>query len=147
MRLHRICALAPALLLPDRDAHAAGSVDLDITIRNVLPGQGELRVALFDRAEGFPDAPAPSMPTLRQAADAATVRVRLSGVPAGRWAVMVLQDLNGNGRIDSNLLGLPREPYGASNNRLPALAPPRFDEALVTLGPAGAHIQIDLRQP
>lgn len=140
-------ALCAALLLPTGDATAGTTADLEITIRNVLPGQGELRIALFDTADGFPHDPAPTMPTLRQRPDATTVQVRFYGLPQGRWAVMVLQDLNGNGRIDANLLGMPREPYGASNNRLPMLAPPRFEEALFTLGPEATRIQVDLRQP
>ena len=140
-------AFAAACLMPIGAAAAPAAADLEITIRNVLPGQGELRIALFDTADGFPNEPASTQPTLRQRADGDTVRVRFPGMPQGRWAVMVLQDLNGNGRIDSNLLGMPREPYGASNNRLPALSPPRFEEALVTLGPQGAQIQIDLKQP
>ena len=94
-----IGALTAACLMPAGAAAAPAAADLEITIRNVLPGQGELRIALFDTADGFPNAPAPTQPTLRQRADADMVRVSFPGLPQGRWAVMVLQDLNGNGRI------------------------------------------------
>jgi len=59
----------------------------------------------------------------------------------------VLQDFNGNGRVDTNLVGLPKEPYGASNNKLPKLAPPKFEDALVDVGAQGATVTIELRQP
>jgi uncharacterized protein (DUF2141 family) len=146
MHLHHI--LRPLLLaaaaaaLPT--AHAA---DLRITIRNVLPQQGELMVALFDRAKGFPSQPGPDQPAQRIKAEGETAKVSFTGLPEGRWAVIVLQDLNGNGRTDTNLLGLPTEPYGASNNRLPRLAAPKFEEALVDIGPNGAEITIELRRP
>lgn len=126
---------------------AASAADLHITLRQVLPGQGELLVALFDRADGFQGAPAPDQPTRRVKPDGEVVTLSFKGLAEGRWAVMVLQDLNGNGQQDSTALGMPKEPYGASNNRLPRLSAPRFEEALVTVGPAGAAITIDLRRP
>jgi uncharacterized protein (DUF2141 family) len=125
----------------------AAATELRITVRQVLPGKGELMVALFDRAAGFPDQPTATQPAQRVKPDGETVTLTFSGLAEGRWAVMVLQDLNGNGRADYNLVGLPKEPYGASNNRLPKLSPPKFEEALVEVGPQGAAITIDLRRP
>ena len=43
-----IGALTAACLMPAGAAAAPAAADLEITIRNVLPGQGELRIALFD---------------------------------------------------------------------------------------------------
>jgi uncharacterized protein (DUF2141 family) len=128
-------------------AGSAAAADLQVTVRNLLPRQGELMLALFDRAQGFPGEPAASSPAQRLRPEGDTATLVFKGLPEGRWAVIALQDLNGNGRLDTNLLGIPKEPYGASNNRLPRLSPPRFDEALVELGPQGAAITIELRQP
>lgn len=128
-------------------ASAAPAAELRITISNVVPNKGELLITLFDRAQGFPDQPAATQPSRRIRPDGATVQLSFSNLAEGRWAVMVLQDLNGNGRADYNLVGFPKEPYGASNNKLPKLAPPKFDEALVDVGAQGAAISIELRQP
>jgi uncharacterized protein (DUF2141 family) len=137
-----VLAATAALLHPRVQA-----ADLHITVRHVVPGQGELLVALFDRADGFPGNPAPALPSRRVKAEGEAMTLSFKGLPEGRWAVMVLQDLNGNGRQDSNALGMPKEPYGASNNRLPLLTPPRFEDSLFTVGPEGATITIDLRRP
>jgi uncharacterized protein (DUF2141 family) len=135
-----------AALLLGTATHVAAA-DLQVTIARVLPQRGELLVALFNRAEGFPDKVAPSQPAQRIRPESDPAVLHFTGLPEGRWAVMVLQDLNGNGRMDTNLFGLPVEPYGASNNRLPRLQPPAFEDAVVELGPQGAAIRIELRKP
>ncbi len=134
-------------LLACLTAGATQAADLRITIANVLPQQGDLLVTLFDRAQGFPDQPAAGQPSRKVSPAAGSVQVVFSDLAEGRWAVMVLQDLNGNGRPDYNLVGLPKEPYGASNNRLPKLSPPKFEEALVEVGAQGAAVTIELRRP
>ena len=128
-------------------ATAVPAAELRITIANVVPNQGELLVTLFDNAQGFPDQPGAAQPSRKIKPDGSTVQLSFGNLPEGRRAVMVLQDFNGNGRVDYNLVGLPKEPYGASNNKLPRLAPPKFDEALVDVGAQGAAVTIQLRQP
>lgn len=112
-----------------------------------MPNQGDLLVTLFDGAQGFPDQPAVTQPSRKIRPDGVTVQLIFSNLAEGRWAVMVLQDLNGNGRVNYNLVGVPQEPCGASNNRLPKLTPPNFDEALVDIGAQGEAVTIELRQP
>jgi uncharacterized protein (DUF2141 family) len=128
-------------------AAAAPAAELRITIANVVPNKGDLLVTLFDRAQGFPDQPNAAQPSRKVKPDGSTMQLSFSNLAEGRWAVMVLQDFNGNGRVDTNLVGLPKEPYGASNNKLPKLAPPKFEEALVDVGAQGAAVTIELRQP
>lgn len=142
--LSRFLRILPALLATVSVAEAA---ELKITVRQVLPQQGEVLVALYDTAEGWPDQPRPTQTAQRLKADGDTMTLTFSELTPGRWAVMVLQDLNGNGRVDKNFVGLPKEPYGASNNRLPRMAPPAFADALVDVGPTGADVIIELRQP
>lgn len=140
----RFLRVLPALLATVSAVEAA---ELNITVRQVLPQQGELLVALYDTAEGWPDQPRPTQTAQRLQAGGDTMTLTFSDLTPGRWAVMVLQDLNGNGRVDKNFVGLPKEPYGASNNRLPRMAPPAFKEALVDVGPSGATLIIELRRP
>lgn len=40
-------------------------------------------------------------------------------VPAGEIAVLVYADINGNGRLDKNFIGIPKEPVCLSNNYSP----------------------------
>jgi uncharacterized protein (DUF2141 family) len=44
-------------------------------------------------------------------------------LPVGRYAVAVYHDLNDNGKLDKNVLGIPKEPYGFSIARSPYRLP------------------------
>jgi uncharacterized protein (DUF2141 family) len=54
---------------------------------------------------------------------------RFENVPAGAYAVTFLQDVNRNGDMDTNLFGLPREPWGTSRDAPARFGPPLFEDA------------------
>ena len=45
------------------------------------------------------------------------------------YAIAVFHDLNSNGKLDKNALGLPQEPYGFSNNARNTFSAPSFSQA------------------
>ena len=54
-------------------------------------------------------------------------------IPAGWIVVAVLHDVNGDEELTLNLLGIPEEDYGFSQNPDSTFGPPPFDEAAVFL--------------
>lgn len=60
----------------------------------------------------------------------ATIRRKLS---AGKYAVTIYIDVNGNGRLDKNMFGAPKEPFGVSNNVIPKLSAPTLEACLFEL--------------
>ncbi|PWJ60278.1 uncharacterized protein (DUF2141 family) [Dyadobacter jejuensis] len=62
----------------------------------------------------------------------------------GRYAVAVYHDQNDNAVLDKNFLGIPKEPYGFSNNFRPRLAPPKFSDCAFTLPASGKEIIVRL---
>jgi uncharacterized protein (DUF2141 family) len=69
----------------------------------------------------------------------------IENVPYGDYAVAVFHDENGNGRIDKNLLGIPNEPYGFSNNARRTFGPPLWEKARFPVASPTAEAQIDVR--
>ncbi len=65
-------------------------------------------------------------------------------LPRGTYAVTVYEDLNGNHKLDHNLIGIPREPVGVSNNPSTHFGPPHFDECSFYLGDTAQTITITL---
>ncbi len=51
------------------------------------------------------------------------------GLPAGRYAASFFLDQNGNGKLDTNVVGLPTEPYGFSRDARGRMGPPSFADA------------------
>ena len=121
--------LAVSLCTPI-SAHAGNTLRVILTLES--PGSGEAVCALYESADGFPsdDEKARS----RQWHPAApSVVCEFTELPDGLYAVGASHDRNGNRLFDTNLVGLPREPWGVSRNARPSLRAPRFDEAAVPI--------------
>ena len=122
-------ALAAALLAI---GEAADAHTVTITVPGPLDSAGSIGCGLYAGPTGFPmDSSVARMSW--QPARAGGVTCVFDGVADGRYAVSVLLDLNGNRRVDTNFVGMPKEAWGVSNNARPALRPPRFDEAAFTV--------------
>ena len=55
--------------------------------------------------------------------------VTFKDVPAGTYAVSYIHDENGNGKMDTNFMGIPKEGYGCSNNAKGFMGPPKWEDA------------------
>ena len=64
-------------------------------------------------------------------------------LPFGEHAITLFVDFNGNKKIDKNFLGIPKEPYGFSNNVIGNMSAPTFDQAkFVISGPTTQNIKL-----
>jgi uncharacterized protein (DUF2141 family) len=111
----------------------AGSVcrndQMNLQISHITGIKGELFVALHNSGDTY-------LSKKSKPFRSATVKVKQQGsqqvslcdVKEGQYAVSIFQDENGNGKLDSNFIGIPKEPYGFSNN-LRKMLPPSFEEA------------------
>jgi len=70
--------------------------------------------------------------------------IKVQDLPYGQYAVAVFQDMNGNEKLDTNVFGVPKEPYGFSNNLRIKWRKPRFDEAQVRFAEDGQVVQVQL---
>ena len=89
--------------------------------------KGTLNCRLFTEAASFPDGDGAR--TVRAAISGSQATCVFDDLPTGIYAVAVVHDENGNGRLDKNFLGLPTEGYGVSNNRTYAASSPKWDES------------------
>lgn len=78
-------------------------------------------------------------------ANAATVHATFSVEP-GNYAIAVFHDENGNGKMDKRLFGIPKEPYGLSNNFRPRFSGPKFSDCQFSVGEGGKAVRIDLEK-
>jgi uncharacterized protein (DUF2141 family) len=113
---------------PPREPRAAVSVK----VGPLRSSRGAIACRLHQSSAGFP----------RNSAGTTTQRVKVAGTFAactfqglapGTYAVVLHHDENDNRKFDTNVLGVPLEGYGVSNNRTHALSAPRWDEAKFTV--------------
>ena len=57
------------------------------------------------------------------------VKIVLNNLPKGFYSFSYCHDVNDNGEIDTNFIGIPKEPYGFSNGKKGTLGPPSFEES------------------
>ncbi len=65
-------------------------------------------------------------------------------LPAGDYAISLYYDENNNGTLDSNFIGIPKEPVALSNNARPKFGPPKYRDAVFALGAAGTTQKITI---
>ncbi|HSX85999.1 MAG TPA: DUF2141 domain-containing protein [Cellvibrio sp.] len=116
--------------------------DLTLKVENIKSSQGDLLVAVYDKAEHY-DANTNWVAVKKVKMEEPTMSLDFAGLPAGSYAIKLFQDENSNGQIDKNSMGIPTEPYGFSNNG-GSYGPPSFDEAKVVVDKA-IQIEIQLR--
>jgi uncharacterized protein (DUF2141 family) len=114
--------------------------DLTITIGNVLPDGGVIRLGVYDRAR-YPDDNSTPVAAANVPAVADQTTVTLHNLPPGTYAIETYQDVNSNNQMDTSWLGLPQEPFGFSRDAVPFLSKPSFDDVKFTLAP-GPNTQI-----
>jgi len=120
--------------------------EADLSIRlSTAPRQGNIVAMLFDSADRFEDFSAPArIETV--VADGRTA-LTLPAMPVGDYALVVFHDENGNGKLDFNFIGIPKEPIGFANQYRPK-GPPSFTRALLPRdGGTGQPVDITLRKP
>jgi uncharacterized protein (DUF2141 family) len=141
-RLGLSLALALAVATPALARDDASSLRLEVsTLRSA---KGTLNCRLFTDATGFPDGEGAR--TVRAAITGTQATCVFDELPPGAYAVAVVHDENGNGRLDKNFLGIPTEGYGVSNNRTYAASSPTWDESRFTVAAREpAVLRVNLR--
>jgi uncharacterized protein (DUF2141 family) len=131
-----IAACAVTLMAP---AYAA---DLTVEIKGLANANGKVLIALYDKADGW----------MKQGLKMAGAPAQKDGViyefkdlPLGDYALSIHHDENGNGKFDTNLVGMPIEPYGFSNDAMGNFGPPTFEQAKFKLDSDKKTVTLSLK--
>jgi uncharacterized protein (DUF2141 family) len=112
-------------ILVDMQAQAS----LQVTVQNVSSSKGKVLFALFNQENGFPGNAKKAFLIRETASVKGSVKIAFDNIPAGTYALSVFHDANNDGELNTNLLGIPKEDYGFSNNARPGYRAPTFKEA------------------
>lgn len=129
---------APSML----HAEPGNAASLTVTVSGIHSTKGKLIACLWKDGAGFPTCQK-SRTALRQThgVTGATMLLSFPGIPAGRYALTVQHDENGDGKMQRNFIGMPTEGVGVSNN--PG-GMPGYQKSLVTVT-AGTSIAVTMR--
>lgn len=114
-----------------------------LVVQGIKNNQGVIRAALFHATSVFPsDKPFRGFELSIMNGRAS---LELTKIPVGEYAFAVFHDENNDGKLNQNLLGIPTEAYGFSNNARSLFGPPSFDQAKFTVGTGTITITIDVK--
>ncbi len=101
---------------------------LSITIHNIYPVKGDIYIAIYDNDDDYMDIEKVAFRKIAPI-ESEVQTIILNDIPAGEYVVSVFQDLDKNGELNTNAIGIPGEPFGFSNDARGRFGPPKFKNA------------------
>jgi uncharacterized protein (DUF2141 family) len=138
--------LAPLIIsfLVSESLLSQGTVIADIT--NLKNDKGVCRACLFNSPSSFKGEAGKPFQCVTASVKNQTSQAVFSNVPAGIYAMFVFHDENSNNKMDKNFMGIPKEGYGASKNKLPFASAPGYNENMFTAdGKTIVKLQVKMR--
>lgn len=97
-----------------------------VNFNGMKSNEGKLYVALYNSKDNFLKQPYKGEIVAIKDLKATAV---FDNLPVGTYAISTFQDINENGKMDTNFFGIPKEPIGTSNDAKGFMGPPKFKKA------------------
>ena len=100
-----------------------GNISLEMEINNLKSNIGPLYIRILDENEN---------PVIVGTSSVINYSSKISfdSISPGKYAIQFFHDENENQKMDFNLIGIPKEKFGSSNDVKPILGPPKFEKML-----------------
>ncbi|MDC6366267.1 MULTISPECIES: DUF2141 domain-containing protein [Flavobacteriaceae] len=115
---------------------------ISVHINNVDSASGQVNVAVYDSDDTFLSFEE-VLKTGSAPAHEGQVTLKIEDLPIGEYALAVFHDKNGNGKLDTNWLGIPKEKVAFSKAKMKTFGPPRYRECAFVVT-SDYEISIDL---
>jgi uncharacterized protein (DUF2141 family) len=100
---------------------------IKVKVQNIRTRQGIVHVALCNNADDFMTEKYKELTS--KVSPTGEASVDFTDIPKGKYAIRVYQDTDNSGDLTTNIIGLPEEPFGFSNNPRIKMGPPAFSSA------------------
>ena len=125
-----LCAILVFANAPAIAFAQSSCLGIHVKILSIRNSTGAVACALFESPAGFPTEFLNSATNIMMIKiKDAQARCDFEDIPPGTYALAVIHDENMNGKLDTNLLGVPTEGYGFSNDAKAFLRAPSFRAA------------------
>lgn len=105
----------------------ANKKPLVLVIDNLESPSAPVEISIYSPRDKFPTADG-QMKKYRFHPSGKQLTVELTDLDYGQYAVATYQDLDADGQIGKNMIGIPTDPYGFSNNYKPKIKAPAFKD-------------------
>lgn len=119
--------------------------EFTLTIHGINPVEGEVRVAVFNSKALYDEKEEPLYAVVLTVDEADSLLWKVDDLPFGEYAIAVYHDKNTNGKLDSNILGIPKEDYGFSNNARGRFGPASWKDAMFEVNGKTSEHSIEIK--
>ncbi|MEH6609562.1 MAG: DUF2141 domain-containing protein [Halioglobus sp.] len=118
---------------------------LRVEVTGLEDAEGSIFISAYDSGDTWlgKDTVLTREVVIAEALEEGVVCIELS-LPPGEYALSIFYDKNDNGKLDTNFIGIPKEPVALSNNARPKFGPPKYKDAVFTLGSEAATQNISI---
>lgn len=106
--------------------------DLTVEVTGMDTDKGKVFLALYNSKETFLKSSKTTKGTNAVVKDGKAIAY-FKGLKKGDYAISLFHDENDNNKMDTKIFGIPKEPYGFSNNAKGFMGPPKYKDAKFTL--------------
>ena len=139
-----IFALAPLAQGQQHTETPSKEGDLVVLASGFKSGEGQLILNVFATEAGYPLDSSKALRTIKEEVSHETMEIRIGNVPFGAYAVTILHDGDGDGKMTTGFLGMPKEAIGISNNPRSYFGAPDYEDAIFEFRESGKEISIAL---
>ena len=118
--------------------------DLTLTINGIKNTKGTVRIAIFNKADGFPSDSKKAYKTLFVKSKVGNISTTIQSLPYGEYGIIVFHDENNNNEFDTDFLGIPKEGSGTTNAVEKGRSKPKFENAVFTFSENNKTVFIKL---
>ena len=111
-------------------AQSENKVDLTLEFEATEYDTGSILFALFNSEDSHMETNYKEVSSILKDSKA---KIVVENIPEGFYSFSYFHDVNGNGELDKNMLGIPKEPYGFSNGQEGNFGPPNFQESKIEI--------------
>ncbi|MGB1042015.1 MAG: DUF2141 domain-containing protein [Tenacibaculum sp.] len=101
---------------------------LTVEVKGIENNKGKIYIAIYDSEENFLKK---AKGVIADIKDKKATGV-FKELKKGTYAVSLFHDENDNKKMDTKIFGIPKEPYGFSNDATGFMGPPKFEDAKFT---------------
>jgi len=122
----------------------SNTATLHLEVENIQEASGLIWVGVYDSPQAFLNKEQAICVKGYPVSQTGKMRIHIDNLPFGKYALALFHDINGNGLMDQNFLGIPTEPYAFSRKPRSKWRIPRFDEVKFNFLPAQQALALRL---
>lgn len=105
---------------------------LTLNIENIESLEGQIIIGIYNTEKGWLEKDS-EIKQFRVPVNNNTERLVITDLPKGDFAISMYHDKNSDGICNLNFIGIPKEPYGFSNNFKPKFSAPKYEDCKFSL--------------